>query len=192
MSKNKNQIIVTMLCAVLFAHLSKAEFEIPESSVFVPHNVGKVSVSHNENGFHVRQNNECHKVKNYDVDPVLRNIPSEKLDAFLKHGYLHLKKMNNNDYSLEAKVRGNGGGPITGTILYWTTKITGYSVVTATAAVGVTTTAPAVTAAIGAGVVAGGCVPMSGLASGTAIAAIAMVESASNVAYEIGNNLPLP
>lgn len=73
-------------------------------------------------GFHVKQNREIYDVNRFDVDPLLRNANKKTLKKFQKFGYIGVKQFDNGKFSLNAHVRGLGGGPILAVTFYWVTK----------------------------------------------------------------------
>jgi hypothetical protein len=148
--------------------------------------------THGEN-FVVAQDNKLSLIKNHDIDPLLKKFGSKNLDRFLKHGYLELNQCTNGDYTLKANVRGVGGGPLTGSFLYWLTKTVCYGgaaaaiggTVAATggaaAAVG-TAVAGSAGAAVGGGAVAATTYVASGSALGVATATFSTVSAAGAIA----------
>jgi hypothetical protein len=130
-----------LLLAVLFASsLVKAQsYEIPSQSVFSPEALAVTALIHNEKGFSVATNSGQRQVYNHNIDKTLRNISPDKLEAFTKAGYIAINQLSDGEYSLNAKVRGNGGGPVTAAALYWLTKTTCYSVATTAAGAAVAT-----------------------------------------------------
>lgn len=149
---------------------------IQPSSVFVPDKLGSVELYHGKKGFSVRQDDKKYQIKKYFTDPMLRDITKEQLYAFLQAGYLSINQMNDGEFSLKAKGRINGGGPIFGAFMYWVTKSVCYG--TATVAVGtiaVGTGGAAV--AIGTHVAAAG----AGMAVASTIAAPAAIVTTAGV-----------
>ena len=120
---------------------------LPKNSVMVPHTLGEISV-YRENGiFHAIQNGAHHKIEHYWTDPSLRNVSEKQLGAFLQKGYLAISQMSNGEFTLKAKVRGLGGGPITACCVYWGVKATAYTTAAVWVALGGVGTAPAVVVA---------------------------------------------
>lgn len=119
-NKNANKFIKLLhmsVCAsmLLYCIPSNAEdFEVDDRSLFVPTRLGKISVIHNEEGFYIQKNNIRHEVKNYWLDPSLRDASSERLGAFLKHGYLSVNQLDDEEFTIKAQARGLGGGPVLG------------------------------------------------------------------------------
>ena len=108
--------------------LDLVKSKIKPESVFAPSKLGSVELYHGKKGFYVHQDNEKHAIKKYFTDPIVRNITKKQLHAFLEGGYLSLNQMEDGEFSLKAKGRINGGGPILGTAAYWVTKSLCYAV----------------------------------------------------------------
>ena len=109
----------TTLCFVSSLSLcfaSDSLLEVQENSTFVPQHLGKVRVTHDEQGFHVIKDDTKYDVKKYFVDSSVRDLTSEQLSKFLKVGYLSVGKIEDQDFSLKAHVRGPGGGPLLGVV----------------------------------------------------------------------------
>jgi hypothetical protein len=104
---------------------------IKGKQLFVPERLGSIDVYHNDKGFSVYRDDKKHDIKKYHMDPVLRNINKKQLQGFLKNGYLSVNQMDDGEYSLKAKGRVNGGGPILGVAAYWITKCLCYGVLAA-------------------------------------------------------------
>lgn len=103
------------------------EFEIGESSVFVPGRLGKLGLSHDGSRFNVTKDGERVTIPSHWTDKNMRNISQERLAKFLEKGYLSVNQMDNGEYTLKANVRGNGGGPILGQVLGWGVRIGSWS-----------------------------------------------------------------
>ena len=58
------------------------------------------------------KNGTQHRVKNYDIDPLLKKLSHDpaRMTAFLKQGSINVSQFNNGDYKLSAHVNGDGGG----------------------------------------------------------------------------------
>ncbi len=146
-------------------------------SVKVPERLGNIDLYHGRKGFYVRQDDKKQAIKKYFTDPILRDMTKTQLRAFLTNGYLTLNQMDDGEYSLKAKGRLIGGGPILGVIAYWVTKSLCYGTAiaaTTTIAVGTAGTGVALVTG-GAAVIAGGTVATAGLATATAIGTTAGV-----------------
>ena len=145
---------------------NKNKMYIEPFSVKVPSKLGSLDLYHSKKGFYVRQDDKKHTIKKYFTDPILRDITKTQLKGFLANGYLTINQMEDGEYSLKAKGRIVGGGPILGTIAYWVTKSLCYG--TAVAAVG---TLAVTTGGTAVAVVTGGAVPLVTTAiGGTAVA----------------------
>lgn len=83
---------------------------IAQQSVFVPNQLGSIELSHGKKGFCVHKDGKKHFVKRYNVDPMARDFTKEQLQSFLAVGYFCVNKMSNDEYSLKANARINGGG----------------------------------------------------------------------------------
>lgn len=104
---------------------------IKKGSFFAPSNLGTVELFHDTQGFFVNKFNEQHRIEKHYTDSMIRNINKKQLTSFLGNGYLTLNQMNTGKYSLKARGRIPGGGPVAGLIAYWTTKTLCYSVMVA-------------------------------------------------------------
>lgn len=91
---------------------------------FAPHNLGNIALFHDENGFRVCQDGTEHAVKKCWMDPLLRSITPDKLEKFFANDcYIAVNKMSDNEFTLHAKSRLRGGGPVAGRVAYWVTKL---------------------------------------------------------------------
>ncbi len=120
---------------------------IKPTSLFVKNDIGEVELYHTGNGFTILQNNEEFPISKYSMDPLLKKMNRKQLKKFQKIGYLEVKRNAFNEFSLASKVRGNGGGPVTGAVLYWLTKTLCYGTAVAAVGAGVAATGGAVVAA---------------------------------------------
>ena len=119
--------------------ISLSKICINRKAVFAPERLGSVELYHGKKGFSIHQDGKKHVIKKYFTDPLMRNITREQLGAFLQGGYLSINRMNDGEFSLQARGRLNGGGPAFGAFMYWVTKSLCYG--TAAAAVGTTVVA---------------------------------------------------
>ena len=174
--------------------------KIKASSLFAPNKVGKVDLFHDDEGYHVIQDDEIYPVNKHSVDPLLRSLKHKQLKKFQKCGYIHVKKNQDNEFSLVSKVRGNGGGPVTGWILYGATKalLWGGVVTTVPVAVGVgiamgPVAAPVVVTATPL-VATAATVATSGVATSAVVAGVGLmavgIEAASCTAFAAGTAFP--
>lgn len=146
---------------------------IKQESFFAPSDLGSVELYHGKKGFHVKQDTEKYKIKKYFTDPLVRDITKKQLNAFLECGYLSLNKMEDGQYSLKAKGRLQGGGPLLGTIAYWVTKTACYTVgFAAVSGAVITTGGTAVGLATGSAAALGGGVLTTAAVATTSAAAI--------------------
>ena len=155
--------------------------KIKASSIFSTNEVGKVDLFHNDEGFYVMQNDEICQVNKYSVDPLLRSLKHKQLKKFQKCGYIHVKKNQDNEFSLVSKVRGNGGGLYTGWILYSATKAlayTGLATITLPLVIVPVPTVPLVAA--------GGAVAAGATVAGTGALITAGIETVSVAAFAAG------
>ena len=143
---------------------------IQPSSVFVPEKLGSLELYHGNKGFSIRQDDKKFQIQKYFTDPLLRDVTREQLATFLQAGYLTINRMNDGEFSLKAKGRINGGGPILGSFMYWLTKSVCYgTAIGATGTIVVATGGTAVLAATGGTAAAGGLAIGSTIATTTAI-----------------------
>lgn len=155
--------------------------KIKDSSIFTSHDLGKVDLYHNDEGFHVLQDNELYTVKRYSMDPLLRNIKHKQLKKFQKVGYINVKKIDNDEFALEANVRGLGGGPVFGSMVYWGVKALFYggAVGAAGVAVGASGGEALVVAGAAEGLAAAGAL---GAGSGLVATAVTVVPTLGTIA----------
>ena len=136
MKKILSLLLVTS--SIFSMQLDLVKSKIKPESVFAPSKLGSVELYHGNKGFYVHQDNKKHVIKKYFTDPIIRDITKKQLNAFLEGGYFSLNQMEDGEFSLKAKGRINGGGPIFGTFMYWVTKSLCYATaVAATSAIAV-------------------------------------------------------
>jgi hypothetical protein len=70
----------------------------------------KLSLYHDGEAFHVKQNGRLHAVPSYDTDEVLRKVNKNNLAAYLKAGLIRVNKTNNGEFVLRSHIKGLGGG----------------------------------------------------------------------------------
>jgi hypothetical protein len=155
--------------------------KIKDSSVFSGSNIGKIDLYYTDQGFYVIKDNVEHLVDKHSIDTLLSSLKHKQIKKFQKIGYIQVKQSKDNQFSLHAKTRGLGGGPIFGSIVYWTVKSLCYgTAVAATGAVVVGTGG----AAIAAGGVIGGAATVVGIgaaASTPAVLAVGMGVTAGSI-----------
>lgn len=105
----KNAFIVSLLIGS-FSALQAMELG---GQALVPERLGQLTLIHTNNSFYVDRDDDDapQQIQNCFLDKELRGISSEKLEKFLDVGYVSLSQMSDGQYSLQAHVRGNGGGP---------------------------------------------------------------------------------
>jgi hypothetical protein len=164
---------------------------------FAPSHLGKIELLHEQNAFYVTQDGIRHTVKKLWMDPILRDMASNTLKKFLANGYIQVNKMSDNEFTLKAKGRLFGGGPIAGAIAYWVTKsicyggavaaVGGVTVATggvAGAAIGGAAATLTLGASAGATIAAGAIAGAGGVATAT-MATAATVGAAGSIAGAI-------
>lgn len=130
----------------------------------------------NQKDFYVEDELAAYRVEKHDMNKELRAlIQYTALTKFKEEaGYIRIDKHDEGKYSLLAKVRGKGGGPICAWWAYGIAKSTMYS-----------TAAAAATATVAGAVIAtgGGVVPaaIAGTAVGKTVVAAAGVSTAANI-----------
>jgi hypothetical protein len=125
--------------------LSVHGMELSGRSVLASYKLGNVKVRHNGMNYSVVHGDEETEVPNHSVDALLRKMKPEHLEKFQDCGYIKVNKSNDGHYSLDGRVRGEGGGPVAAYWAYMATKTFMY-----------TTAAAAATATVGGAVVAAG------------------------------------
>lgn len=144
-----------LLLPLLLIVSSVSAMEITsKQGLFVPQKLGSVQLFKTDEGFEIIKDSESIKVKSYDVDPILKNLNKDTIKEFGKIGSIHLNQFNNGDYSLKAKGKINGGGPLTGMIAAWTVRALMYSAAATVAASAVASTSVLATPVVGGGVAA--------------------------------------
>ncbi len=168
--------IISLLIVLLLSNSIKSEpTKIQE--VFAPNRLGNIQLLRDENGFLVFQDGVRHQVKKIWTDPILREITTTKLKKFLANGYIQVEKMSDNEFTLKAKGRLLGSGPIAGFVAYWATKAIGYGSATAIAVVSTIASGGAAAPAVAVG-----------LASATPV--IESASAATAVAFSVMPFLP--
>lgn len=145
--------------------------QIHPSHIFTPERLGKLELYHSKKGFTVKKDDEKLVVKKYFTDKVLHDITKNQLKSFLDAGYISINQMNDGEYSLQAKGRINGGGPMLGTAAYWVTKSVCYAVGFAAIGGTVVTTGGAAVGLATYGVASAGGIALTGAAVTTTTAA---------------------
>jgi len=86
--------------------------DISPVNIMAPHTLGAIKLMHQDDVFYVESEGSQHMVPKHQMDPELRKITKKQLEKFLDNGYLSVGKNSANEYTLKAKVRGLGGGPM--------------------------------------------------------------------------------
>jgi len=182
MIQNSKHVFKAIFFASLFVicGLANAQiFKIKDSSILASSSIGKFDLLHNEDGFSIVKESEKFFVKECWVDPYLRSISNERLKCFLNFGKIFVNQMDNNEYSLQAKLSMKGGGPITGWFAYLATKTLCYGTAVAAATTAVVTTGGAVAGAVTA---AGATVATSGAAAAASVTGAAIAGAGGGAA----------
>ena len=140
---------------------------VPEHSVFVPKKLGGVDLYHDDAGFHIVKDDKVLPIQKCFIDSPIRNMTKKQLHNYQRYSYFALNQMNEGEYTLKAKHRLQGAGPILGTIAYWVTKTLCYT--TAIAGTGAIVVGTGGAAATGLAMATSGIVAGGGVAIGGAI-----------------------
>ena len=147
-------MLLSIALLLLNSLVIAGEVQTQHSPVFIPQHLGKIGLGYENGKFHIEKKGKRIEVKNYDVDPMLRKMNQEQLSKFLAVGSIAVNRMGNKDYTLKAKVRGDGGGPILGQIGYWAFKSVCYGTMAAGTGAVVASTGAGLAPVIGAKAVA--------------------------------------
>lgn len=95
---------------------------------------------HNNHDMYVEDDNAAYRIEQYQMNKELRDVLKYKaLAKFIEsEGYIRINE-DDGKYSLVAKVRGDGGGPVTANALYWVTKTFCYGTLLGAATAGAAT-----------------------------------------------------
>lgn len=139
------------LSALLCLSISIGASELVIKDKFSSHKLGELSLIRTDKGYDILKGTTRTEVKPYDVDSLLKKLDKDKLEVFINegHGYPEIIQLSNGDYKLKAHVRAQGGGEVTGKVLYWTVKGVCWGVLAAGAAVGIATVGKEVAKAVG-------------------------------------------
>ncbi len=93
--------LATFMTIATLVTANLKSIQIDRNNLFVPHALGVIKVSHNNNGFSILKDNEIYRVQNCFVDEVIRNITSKQLNYFLGNvrnvmisgGYIELRRV---------------------------------------------------------------------------------------------------
>ncbi len=158
--------------------------QINSGNLFVPHSLGKVSVSYEDSNFFVtNEKGVCKKVERAFVSKELRGLSGETLEKRLEVAYLALNKVGES-YGVTLNYRLLGGGPILAAYGYWATKTICYGTLVGAGTAGVVATGGAVLGAGGAATAAAAA--SLGTASlGTGVGTVAAIATSSAAATEV-------
>ncbi|MCX5922214.1 MAG: hypothetical protein NTX86_02710 [Candidatus Dependentiae bacterium] len=140
MLKSKQSYFNLVMLSAIF--ISSSSFgmmtQISGASVQKLGEAKRASLFHDGESFQVNEDGQYKEVPNYLVDKNIRNVDTARLSKILAHGYLTLNKNSEGEFSVKENGRLNGGGPITGAVLYWLTKSLCWGGVGAAAGAGIT------------------------------------------------------
>ncbi len=147
-------------------------------SCFSAINAGELAIQKFPSHYKISSKQFNADIPNYMVSKQVRSMDPTKLAAVLNSGnaYLDINECSDGQYSMDIKGRVRGGGPITGTVLYWFTKCGLYGTAAAAAGTAIVATSGAALGAVGVGA-AGAGVSVAGagvgMAAGAGIEAVA-------------------
>lgn len=108
----KNKCIKALILLLISSSLIQA-MKIEKQSLFIPARLGDISVTHDQDSFHVTHDGQTATVKSWQMDKELRGVTQDKLAKLLAAGaYLQVNQSGNNDYTLKLQQRLAGGGII--------------------------------------------------------------------------------
>ncbi len=210
---NNLKPILCSLALLFFGNASCSELIIHEQGFSAAQKLGVLKILRNREGYAVLTNSGMHKVHDHDVDAPLKKMSNEQIAGFLNNGNgrIRVAQFDNGEFNLKTHVRGNGGGPLLGSLLYALTKTacygtavaaTGAAVVTTGGIAGAVTGVAAASATLGAGSAvtltaaaisgAGGAAAAAEVTTaviattGSLAGAAAVIEAASVAAYGAG------
>ena len=129
---------------VLSALMIKGGLQAPES--IAKHNPLLLC---RDGDFHLIAKGKHSKIPFHRVRGLKNKLTPEQFRAYLQNGgYFRVTKNNQNDFCLDAKVRGLGGGPIAASVAYWAVKAGAYGIGAAAAGTAIAATGGAATVAI--------------------------------------------
>jgi hypothetical protein len=127
----KRVLSLLLVASSIFPIKNDVTTRIKKGSFFAPSNLGSLDLFHDAKGFFVNKANEQHRIEKHFTDSIIRDVNTNQLNSFLNNGYLTLNKMSTGHYSLKAKGRIPGGGPLFGAFMYWVTKSVCYGTLSA-------------------------------------------------------------
>lgn len=116
-----NKLLVSLLIVPVIAH----GMAIKDKHFLLPEKLDGAKVYYDNDGFSVVKNNHTYNVPSYEVAKHLRHRSKEELKAYLKTGFLELKRMSDENYKIDGSQRGIAGGPFTGMIFGVVTAVGG-------------------------------------------------------------------
>jgi hypothetical protein len=159
------------------------------TNIYAPNHAGNIKLYQRDESFYVSDDNATHCIKSHDIDKTLKKLAKlGVVEKFKSAGYIKINK-HDGSYSLDAKVRGEGGGPILAALAYGVVKVGAYAGMVAmgvgagaaiTAATGGTAAAP-----IAAGVVVGAKAAL-GVTTGVAVAGTVVAGTSAGAALGTG------
>lgn len=94
--------------------------EIEKRALFIPRQLGSITVTHDDNGFEIKKGPKSSSVKPWLMDQELRGITRDKLARLIAaNAYLSVNKVSKNEYSLRLNGRLRGGGVLGATAGAW-------------------------------------------------------------------------
>lgn len=123
LSQAKALVLSVFFSVVSFSSISSME-------LITAHSVSSsepVQLFSNHRDIFVQDENAAYRVEKHNMNPLLQEVMKRKaMGEFTDGGYIRVKQLSDGKYALEAKVRGDGGGYLTGQIASWTVRIGGY------------------------------------------------------------------
>jgi hypothetical protein len=139
--------------------------KVPKAAILAATTLGVRSVRCGDNGFTVKDQDGVHLVERGDTDDTVRRLLPSNIHAFAQKGKIQITKTEDGKYILRSMINGLGGGPVTGAVFYWGTKVLCYAGLITTAGVAAGTGAGLVAGAVGA---TGGAAAVTGTAMAVA------------------------
>ena len=102
--------------------LSMETYQIDRSCVQSSPTLGELDLYRSGKQFIVGSADKFDVIPAWNTDKQLNQMDMTQLTALLQQGYLRVSRLSDGEYKIEAKVRGNGGGLISGKIAYGVTK----------------------------------------------------------------------
>ena len=109
----KSLLIAGFLSLNLSAAAETVTF--PDGDVHSSSGLGKVIVTHSNEGYRIMKDGVSHSVHSYNVDASIRDLDNDQLSKALGHIYLTVTG-DESEPVIHSSVRGLGGGPLFGLI----------------------------------------------------------------------------